>query len=160
MHCCYYLEMKKGLGVGAWRYQPGLISFLVMFLHCHLPLLRSREALRDGTQRRKNSNRLGTFQMKGQGPALRATKKSNPLLAFASQLTSGPHRQEQNALGSPSMRLRAASREARLEEPPAAKEGAFLCPGAASTAHLHGIISYFISTHPRQLWQSSGYQNR
>lgn len=90
--CCYHYMVlqslfrnEEGIGGGeAGDYWPGLISFLVMFLHCHLPFLRSREGLRDGTRQRKNKHLLGTFQMTGQGPALRATRKGTCLLTFAS----------------------------------------------------------------------------
>lgn len=44
---------------------------------------------------------LATYQMDGQGPALRAMRKGSCLLAFATELTSGPQGQEQGAPGSP-----------------------------------------------------------
>ena len=74
----------------------------------------------------------GTFPMKGQGPARRATRKGDPPLVFVSELTSGPQRAGAK---------RPAGWEAELEEPPAAKGRAVLCPGAASTAHMHGDIT-------------------
>lgn len=109
--CCYHyivlqslFRNEEGTGGGeAGDYWPGLISFLVMFFHCRLPFLRSREGLRDGTRQRKNKHLLGTFQMTGQGPALRATRKGTCLLTFASEVTSGPQGQEQSAPGSSSV---------------------------------------------------------
>lgn len=105
-----------------------------MFPRCHLPCLRIREG--DGTQQRKSRHQLDTFPMKGQGPAQRATRQDNSPLVFASELTSGP-------CGAGAKRP--AGWEAELEEPPAATDGAVLCPGAAPTC-ISPAISGSIST--------------
>ena len=141
---------QQGIGGGeAGDHRLGLISFLVMSLHSHLPFLRSREGLRG---RRRSKRLFGTFQMKGQGCAPRATRQGGPPLALARRANLWSQRQQPRAQGSASVGLRPGRWETEPEEPPACEGGAFLCPIATPTAHMQGALTDFICTRARQLW--------
>lgn len=139
---------QQGIGGGeAGDHRLGLISFLVMSLHSHLPFLRSREGP------------FGTFQMKGQGCAPRAVRQGGPPLALARRADLWSQRQQPRARGSASVGLRPGRWEAEPEEPPTREGGTFLCPIATPTAHVQGALTDFICTRARQLWQPSAHRH-